>query len=249
LKQAASERISDLADFDQEGAAMAQKIEFRRPDGKTISGYYAEPDAGSHAPGLVVIQEWWGLNTQIKGVAERFAAAGYRVLVPDLFRGTVTVEAKEAEHLMTGLDFGDAAGQDVRGAAAYLKQDSAKVGVNGFCMGGALAFLAAANVPEADAVACWYGYPPLEYLDAAKIKAPLIAHFATEDAFFPIAGVDALEKKLAAAGVRFEFHRYRAQHAFGNETAIDVPIPTRYDAAATALAWQRTLDFFKTSLV
>jgi carboxymethylenebutenolidase len=223
---------------------MAQVIQFPRPDGKMISGYYVEPAGGAAAPGIVVIQEWWGVNTQIKGVAERFAAAGYRVLVPDLFRGTVTVEAKEAEHLMNGLDFGDAAGQDVRGAVDHLKRGSARVGVIGFCMGGALSLLAAANVPSVDAVACWYGYPPLEYIDAGKIKAPLLCHFATEDAFFPIAGVDALEKKLTAAGVSVQIHRYQAKHAFGNETAIDVPIPTRYDAAATALAWQRTLDFF-----
>jgi len=225
---------------------MAQVIQFPRPDGKIISGYYVEPEAGGSAPGVVVIQEWWGLNTQIKAVAERFAAAGYRALVPDLFRGTVTVEAKEAEHLMNGLDFGDAAGQDVRGAVAHLKRGSAKVAVNGFCMGGALALLAAANVPEADAVVSWYGYPPLDYLDATKIQAPLLCHFATEDAFFPFAGVEPLEKKLAAAGVHFQIYRYRAQHAFGNETAIDVPIPTRYNAAAAALAWQRTLDFLGT---
>lgn len=238
---------------------MSQMIEFPRPDGKLVSGYLAEPasaaapaaaeEHGRPRPGLVVIQEWWGLNTQIKGVAERFAAAGYRVLVPDLYCGAVTVDAKEAEHLMQGLDFGAAAGQDVRGAVTYLKRGGgARVGLVGFCMGGALSLLAAAHVPEADAVACWYGYPPLAYLDATKIKAPLLAHFATDDAYFPIAGVDDLEQALRAAGVRFEIHRYQAKHAFGNETNIDVPIPARYDAAATAVAWQRTLDFFKTSL-
>ncbi len=223
---------------------MAQMIQFPRPDGKSISGYYVEPEAGGNAPGLVVIQEWWGVNTQIKSVAERFAAAGYRVLVPDLFRGTITVDAKEAEHLMNDLNFGDAAGQDIRGAVTHLARGGGKVGINGFCMGGALSLLAAANVPEANAVACWYGYPPLEYLDATKIKAPLLCHFATEDAFFPYAGVEPLEKKLAAAGVSFQIHRYKAQHAFGNETAIDAKIPIRYNAAATALAWQRTLEFF-----
>src|SRR5262249_23476070 len=119
-----------------------------------------------------------------------------------------------------------------------------KVGINGFCMGGALSLLAAANVPEADAVADWYGYPPLEYLDATKIKAPLLCHFATEDAFFPIAGVEPLGRKLAAPGVRFQVHRYNAKHAFGNENAIDMEIPIRYNAGAAATAWQRTLDFF-----
>ena len=112
------------------------------------------------------------MNDQIKGVANKLAAAGYRALVPDLYRGKVAVEAKEAEHLMTGLNFGDAAGQDVRGAVQYLKATgSRKVGVTGFCMGGALTLLAAVNVPEVDAAAAWYGFPPLEYIDAATISA------------------------------------------------------------------------------
>ncbi|HET9943610.1 MAG TPA: dienelactone hydrolase family protein, partial [Terriglobia bacterium] len=137
-------------------------VTFKRPDGKAISGYYAEPAGGPKAPGIVVIQEWWGLNDQIKGIADRLATAGYRALVPDLYRGEVTVEAQEAQHLMSNLDFGDAAAQDIRGAVQYLKQESAKAGVSGFCMGGALTLLAAVNVPEADAAVPWYGYPPLE---------------------------------------------------------------------------------------
>jgi carboxymethylenebutenolidase len=219
---------------------------FKRPDGKSVQGYLAEPAAGNKAPGVVVIQEWWGLNDQIKGVANKLAAAGYRALVPDLYRGKVTVEAKEAEHLMTNLNFGDAAGQDVRGAVQYLKGTSPKVGVTGFCMGGALTLLAAVNVPEADAVVVWYGFPPLEYIDATKIKAPLLGHYAIDDVAFPIATVDALEQKLKQAKVRFEFHRYKAQHAFANETAVGankLPI-TEYNAAAAELAWRRTMDFF-----
>ena len=178
---------------------MGQMISFKRPDGQGVQGYLAEPAAGAKAPGLVVIQEWWGLNAQIKGVADRMAAAGYRALVPDLYRGKVAVEANEAEHLMTNLNFGDAAGQDVRGAVQHLKGTSAKVGVTGFCMGGALTLLSVANVPEVDAGVCWYGFPPLEYIDATKIKAPLLAHFAIDDVPFPIATVDKLEEKLRAA--------------------------------------------------
>src|SRR5437762_10840434 len=194
---------------------MAKTIEYKRPDGKMVKGYLAEPAAGAKAPGMVVIQEWWGLNDQIRGVADRLAKAGYRALVPDLYRGKVALAANEAEHLMTNLNFGDAAGQDIRGAAQYLKSTaSPKVGVTGFCMGGALTLLSAVNVPEADALVVWYGYPPLEYVDAAKIKAPLMGHWATEDTAFPIAKVDELEKKLRAANVSFEFHRYHAKHAF-----------------------------------
>ncbi len=232
---------------------MGSTVEIKRPDGQSLQGYLAEPAdraAAAHVPGVVVIQEWWGLNAQIKGVAERYAAAGYVALVPDLYRGKATVEAAEAEHLMTSLDFGDAAAQDLRGAVQYLKARCPKVGVNGYCMGGALTLLAAVNVPEADAVVAHYGYPPLEYIDAAKIHAALMAHWATHDAFFAIAGVDALEQELRAAGKSFEFHRYEAKHAFANETQLppNCPPSNEYNPDAAALAWQRTLEFFAREL-
>jgi carboxymethylenebutenolidase len=229
---------------------MGKMISFKRPDGKDVAGYLAEPMQSGAAPGMVVIQEWWGLNDQIKGVADRLATAGYRALVPDLYRGKVTVEAKEAEHLMTNLNFGDAAGQDVRGAVRHLKAVSAKVGVTGFCLGGALTLLSAVNVPEADAAVCWYGYPPLEYIDATRIKIPLLGHFATEDVPFPIAKVDELETRLRAAKVRFEFHRYQAKHAFANETQVGakkLPV-TEYHPQAAELAWKRTMEFLAKSL-
>jgi carboxymethylenebutenolidase len=220
-------------------------IDFQRPDGKTVKGYLAEPAAGS-GPGVVVIQEWWGLNDQIRGVANRLAEAGFVALVPDLYRGKSTVEAEEANHLMTNLDFGDAASQDVRGAVQHLKARCPKVAVTGFCMGGALTVLTLANVPEADAGVVWYGLPPLEYVDATRIKVPVLAHWATQDGAFPIANVDALEEKLRGAGVAYEGHRYLAQHGFANETAVGrgrIPL-TQYDAAWAQMAWDRTLRFF-----
>ena len=222
-------------------------ISYKRPDGKSVNAYLA----GSKGPGIVVIQEWWGMNDQIKGVADKLAAAGYRALVPDLYRGKVAVEAKEAEHLMTGLDFGEAAGQDIRGAVQFLKKDSSKVGVTGFCMGGALTVLSACNVPEADAFVIWYGYPPLEYVDAAKVKKPVMGHWATQDAFFTIDKVDALEKKLRDAGVKPEFHRYDAKHAFANETAVGAKRPVEaaeYDAKNADIAWKRTTEFLAKNL-
>jgi len=223
---------------------MGKMVSYKRPDGKSVNGYLAEPPAGAKAPGMVVIQEWWGLNDQIKGVADKLAKSGYRALVPDLYRGKVALEANEAQHLMQGLNFGDAAGQDIRGAVQYLKQSSPKVGVTGFCMGGALTVLSAVNVPEADAAVIWYGYPPLEYVDASKIKAPLLGHWATQDQAFVIGGVDALEKKLRDANVKFEFHRYNCKHAFANETADQKKLDMlKYDAKAAELAWQRTIDF------
>jgi carboxymethylenebutenolidase len=224
---------------------MGQTITFHRPDGAAVDGYLAEGPAG--APGVVVIQEWWGLNDQIRGVADRFAAAGFTALVPDLYRGKATLEAKEAEHLMSGLNFADAASQDIRGAVQYLKGRGGKVGVTGFCMGGALTLLASCFVPEVDAASIFYGFPPLEYVDATKIKAPLMGHFATEDAFFPIAKVDALEAKLKAAGTGFEFHRYHALHAFANETQTEGHqlLPAlKYDDDAAEKAYDRTMRFF-----
>ena len=130
---------------------MGSTISFKRPDGKPLQGYLAEPARPGGAPAVVVIQEWWGLNDQIRGVADRLAHAGYLALVPDLYRGKTTVEREEAHHLMTGLDFGDAATQDVRGAIQFLKTRAGKVGCVDFCMDDALTLLAAANVPELDA--------------------------------------------------------------------------------------------------
>lgn len=229
---------------------MGKMVSFKRPDGKSVNGYLAEPAGASKAPAMVVIQEWWGLNDQIKGVADRLAKAGYRALVPDLYRGKVALEANEAKHLMEGLNFGDAAGQDIRGAVQYLKgSGSAKAGVTGFCMGGALTVLSACNVPEMDTGVIWYGYPPLQYVDASKIKAPLLGHWATQDQAFPISGADELEKKLRAANVKFEFHRYDAKHAFANETADTKKLDMlKYDAKAAGQAWQRTMEFLGKTL-
>jgi carboxymethylenebutenolidase len=226
---------------------MAQTVTVTRPDGQTYSAYLAEPAGGSQgAPGVVVIQEWWGLNDQIRGVADRLAEAGFVALVPDLYRGKSTVEAEEAHHLMSGLNFGDAASQDIRGAVQHLKTRCPRVGVTGYCMGGALTLLTLTLAPEADAGVVWYGYPPLEYVNAAAIRAPVMAHWATQDVPFPIAGVEALEAKLAEAGVAYTGHRYLAHHGFANETAqgpgrIEM---TQYDARWAQAAWDRTFRFF-----
>jgi carboxymethylenebutenolidase len=225
---------------------MGSTIAFLRPDGQRVQGYLAEPTETRGAPAIVVIQEWWGINDQIRGVADRLASAGYIALVPDLYRGKSTLEAEEANHLMTSLDFGDAAAQDIRGAVQFLKTRSDKVGITGFCMGGALTLLALCTTPEVDAGVVWYGCPPLEFIDVTKLKAPLLGHWAIQDEFFPIATVDLLQDKLRDAGVRFNFHRYLARHAFSNETAVG---PRRqpanqYDPVWAQQAWDRTFRFF-----
>jgi carboxymethylenebutenolidase len=225
-------------------------VQFTRPDGKTVDGYLVEPPNGANAPGIVVIQEWWGLDEQIKEVANRLAGAGFRALVPDLYRGKLALEAKEAEHLMNDLNFGDAASQDIRGAVQYLKATgSSKVAVTGFCMGGALTVLSACFVPELDATVVWYGNPPAEYVDANNITKPMMGHWSMQDEFFSPAGVDELEKKLKLAGVEHEFHRYDAKHAFANPQSDARGLaPLQYHPEAAELAWKRSLDFLKKHL-
>ena len=225
-------------------------ITFKRPDGKSAEAYLAEPVNLENAPGVVVIQEWWGLDDEIQSVADRLAIAGYRTLVPDLYRGKLALEANEAEHLMNDLNFGDAASQDIRGAVQHLKATgSSKVAVTGFCMGGALTVLSAGLVPECDGTVVWYGFPPLEYVDAQAIKKPMLAHWALHDEFFSIAGVDQLEEKLKAAGVNYDFQRYDAKHAFANPKSDSRHLPPlQYNSAAAQLAWDRTMTFLKNNL-
>ena len=219
---------------------MGAMIAFGCPDGSTASGYLAEVD-GARA-GVVVIQEWWGLNDQIKGVAERFAAAGFTALAPDLYDGRVTGEPDEANHLMGGLDWVGATEVEVRGALQYLKARLDKAAVMGFCMGGALTVIAAAKLADCDAAVCYYGIPPKEQADPADIRVPLQAHFANNDDWCTPAAVDAFEAALGATGVAREIHHYQAAHAFFNETV------GAYDAQAAAQSWQRTLAFLRSHM-
>jgi carboxymethylenebutenolidase len=219
---------------------MGQMISFKRPDGGETAGYLAE--AGKGRPGVVVIQEWWGLHDQICGVADRFARAGYNALAPDLYKGRVTQTPDEANHLMEGLDFPGATHQDIRGAVRHLKGTSGKVAVMGFCMGGALTIAAAVHVPEADAAVCFYGIPPKDFADPAKIAIPFQAHFANQDDWCTPAAVDALEKDMKGVKAPHEVFRYDAQHAFCNE------VSDAYDVASARASWARMSEFLKTNL-
>ena len=214
---------------------MGTMIEFARPDGGTTKGYLAT--AGQGRPAVVVIQEWWGLNDQICGVADRFARAGYNALAPDLYKGRLTTEPDEANHLMTGLDFADATHQDLRGAAQHLQRQSGRVAVMGYCMGGALTIAAAVHVPEFAAGVCFYGIPPKAFADPAKIRMPLQGHFANKDDWCTPAAVDDLERTLKAAGVTHEIYRYDAAHAFANERSA------AYDVACANQAWEGMAAF------
>lgn len=206
---------------------MGILTDFARPDGGKTKGYLAT--AGQGRPGIVVIQEWWGLNDQICGVADRFARAGYNALAPDLYKGRVTTTPDEANHLMSSLDFPDATHQDLRGAARYLQAQSGKVAVMGFCMGGALTIAAAVHVPEIEAAVCYYGIPPKDFANPAEIRVPFQGHFANQDDWCTPAAVDDLETALKAAGILHEIYRYNAAHALPTSAAPPTtsPAPTR----------------------
>jgi carboxymethylenebutenolidase len=220
---------------------MGQMIEFARPDGGKTKGYLAL--AGEGRPGIVVIQEWWGLNDQICGVADRFARAGWNALAPDLYKGRVTQAPDEANHLMEGLDFPGATHQDIRGAAQRLKQGGSKVAVMGFCMGGALTVAAAVHVPEAAAAVCFYGIPPKDFADPAKIKIPFQGHFANRDDWCTPQAANELDAALKKAGAPHELHRYEANHGFFNEQS-----EANYDPKSANLAWERMTKFLKDRL-
>src|SRR6266705_890522 len=191
---------------DEEDQQMGMMINYRRPDAGATKGYLAT--AGQGRPGIVVIQEWWGLNDQICGVADRFARAGYNALAPDLYKGRVVSTPDEANHLMTGLEFPDATHQDLRGAAQHLGGTSGKVSVLGFCMGGALTIAALVHIPEFAAGVCFYGIPPKEFADPARIKVPFEGHFANQDDWCTPAAVDQLESALQQARASYEIYRY-----------------------------------------
>ena len=222
----------------------AKMIEYARPDGQPASSYYVTPWANRKGPGVVVIQEWWGLNSQIKGVADRLAKAGYRAIVPDLYRGKLAKDGNEASHMMGGLDWDDAVEQDIRGAVQYLRKASeGAVGVMGFCMGGALTIIAGTRLSGIDAGVCYYGIPPTSKADASRLRVPMQFHFAHDDDWCTPEAVDKLEHALRQGSATFEVHRYDAKHAFMNEARPEV-----FDSGSSAKAWERTLQFLLAKL-
>lgn len=215
-------------------------IEFAS-NGGTAPGYLARPESGS-GPGLVVIQEWWGLNDHIKEVADRFAAEGYVALAPDLYHGTVTEEPDEAGKEMMALDLARAA-RDLSGAVDMLRAESGqdKIGVTGFCMGGGLTLTLACQRPDAVAVAVpWYGVIPWEGAqpDWAALEGTIVGHIAENDGMFSPEAAAELGATLDGLGKDATFHVYEnGEHAFFNDTRPEV-----YNADHSAVAWGRTLD-------
>jgi carboxymethylenebutenolidase len=222
---------------------MGTRIEFGRPDGGRAEGYLAQTGR-ARAPGVVVIQEWWGLQEQIKGICDRLALAGYDALAPDLYAGTIVPyhDTEAAGREMNSLNFLEATDQAVRGAAQFLKASGAKVGLTGFCLGGAVTVLGACRISEIAAAVCFYGLPPATVAAPKDVKVPLQGHFANRDDWCTPAAVDNFEAELKAAGKSAQIFRYDADHAFMNEQR-DV-----HDRAAAEQGWERMLAFWQQHL-
>lgn len=195
-----------------------KKIQIQREDTSFDAYVVGKEDA----PGIVVLQEWWGVDYEIKNHAVKISQLepGFKALIPDLYRGKVGLDVAEAQHLMDGLDWKGAV-KDIEASVNWLKTNgSQKVGVTGYCMGGALSIASAVLVPCVDAVVAFYGVPSSELADPAQAKAPVQAHFGEVDnfvGFSDVTAAKALEEKLKASGVPYEVHMYPGcSHAFMN---------------------------------
>lgn len=230
---------------------MAETVEFRS-NGHTASGYLATPAAGS-GPGVLVIQEWWGLDSGIKQMADRLAAEGFVALAPDLYHGELAAhdEMDKASHLMQSLP-PDRAGRDMSGAVDYLAGHptvtSAGIGVVGFCMGGMLAFIIAAHRPDkVKALVPFYGFPQGDAEpDWTKLTAVVRGHMAEHDSFFGPEAARALENKLRALGkdVTLTVHPGTGHAFMAEHNALGT-----YDAAKATAVWPQAVSFLRDALI
>jgi carboxymethylenebutenolidase len=219
-------------------------LTYASPQGSgTIRGYFARPaNAAGRLPGVLVIHENRGLNPHIEDVTRRLAVEGYVAFAPDALTpvGGYPGDEDKARELFSKLDAGVRT-EDLVAAAGFLQarpECTGKIGVVGFCFGGGIANLVAVRVPDLSAAVTFYGVQPAAG-DAAKIKAPLLLHYAALDERIN-KGWPAYEAALKSSGVHYEVHMYAGtNHAFLNDTT------PRYDEAAAKLAWQRTLTFFQ----
>ncbi len=216
-------------------------------NGHQTDGYLAVPASGS-GPGVLVLQEWWGLVDHIKAVCDRLAEAGFTALAPDMYHGDCTTDPDEAGRLMMALDVPKVAA-DLRGAIEYLRGHeacgSARVATLGFCLGGQLALYGACE-SEGAVGACvdFYGVHPNIQPDVSQLDCPVLGLFAEKDGFVTAEVVAGLSERLVAAGKSHDFKTYAGvDHAFFNDSRPDV-----YDAEAAADAWSRTVAFLNANL-
>jgi carboxymethylenebutenolidase len=227
---------------------MGETVEFPSNSGHA-TGYLALP-AGGRGPGVIVIQEWWGIDDHITDVCDRFAEAGFVALAPDLYHGQTTTEPNEATKLLMAMEL-DTAGREMVSAGRWLAASERtagdRVGVVGFCVGGGLALYAASlSSVFAAAVAFYQGFRVVEsaHPDYANIEGAVLLHWAGHDHGYDRDSAAQFEEQLRSAGIDVQGHWYdEAGHAFFNDDRLEV-----YNAESARLAWDRTLWFFRKHL-
>lgn len=217
-------------------------------NGAVSEGYLALPGSGG-GPAVIVIQEWWGLVPHITALADRFAAAGFVALAPDLYHGVQASEPDEARRLLMGLAM-DQAARDISGAAAYLAERpevTGRVGTVGFCMGGSLALWSGTLSDRVAATVAFYPSMPWERMrpDWANYAGKAaVVHCSEADGTSAAPGIQAAREGIEAAGGQVTLYDYPGtRHAFFNDDR-----PEAYDADAAATAWARTLELFRSRL-
>jgi carboxymethylenebutenolidase len=215
-------------------------------NGAPAHGYLALPPGGS-GPGVIVIQEWWGLTDHIADVADRLAAEGYVALAPDLYGGNVAHDSGEALRMMQDLPV-ERGVELLSGAVDHLlalpEVTSDSVGAVGFCMGGGFVLYLAAKEPRVSAAVPFYGVIQGELPDFSQLKAEILGHYGERDEAIPVATLAGLGKAIAEqAGIEADFRVYPADHAFFNDGRPEV-----YDPQSSAKAWSATLEFLRTTI-
>jgi carboxymethylenebutenolidase len=219
------------------------KVGGERP--RTVRGALALPKGEAKAPAVIVVQEWWGLNEDMRRIAGRFSEEGFVALAVDLYDGKVTTEQSEAFAAMQAMKTSDAL-SIVSGAVEFLRASAhctGKVGITGFCLGGGITLAAACNVPGLSAAAPFYGIPVAEYADWSKAKIPISAHFGKNDGIIPVSRPEGILEAVRAAGGKMELHLYDAGHAFMR--AADASV---FHEPSAKLAWERVMTFFRREL-
>jgi carboxymethylenebutenolidase len=221
----------------------SQSVQYATVNGKPVMGYLAYPAAAEGGlPAVLVFHEWWGLNDNIKKMADQLAGEGYVALAADLYGGRVASQPEAARSLMEqALKDRDAMGQNLRQAHAYLKEQikATRVGTIGWCFGGGISLQASLIVPDqVDATVIYYGHVSSDPADLKPLKAPILGLFGGADDGIPVESVRAFEATLKSLGKQATIVIYDgAGHAFAN------PSGTSYKADAAADAWQKSLAF------
>lgn len=224
---------------------MSTQVKFATKVGGQVEGALAEPAGASKVPGLVVVQEWWGINAHMKSLCDRLAQEGFLAVAPDLFHGVLPSTTEQAAQTMGALDKKKAV-SEVGDAVAWLKTQprcTGKVGVIGFCLGGALTFAAARYVEGLSAAVPFYGLPEIAPNDFGSVRVPIQAHFGKKDDWAKASVAEQIQKSVRAGGGQMDLFVYDAGHAF-----MRVGDASVHDEPSAKVAWKRAVEFLKSHL-